>query len=120
MPRADGSTSRSGPSGPTIPADQRKRKPTNLTLSDVARAALDAEVARTEETRSALVEALILTGTPDGYLSPALLEQVQALAAERGETVHAALHSAVEVWMAGIERLSPEERERWRRGGDDD
>lgn len=47
-------------SGPSIPLAQRRRRPLEITLSPEARQLLDAEAARTGESRSALVEALVL------------------------------------------------------------
>jgi hypothetical protein len=94
-----GANARSGPSGPSIPHAQRKRPLVQVTLSPEVIAALDAEVERTEEPRSRLVEALILTGTPEHYLSPALLEQLQEVAAREGRTLHDCLCSAVDCWL---------------------
>jgi hypothetical protein len=52
--------SRSGPSGASIPRDQRKRRPIELTLSDAARAALDKLAKKHKGNRSAAAEAVIL------------------------------------------------------------
>jgi hypothetical protein len=94
-----GPAARSGPSGPSIPRAQRKRPGIEVYLSPEALERLAAEVERTEESRSALIEALVLTGTPEHYLSPALLEQMQAVAAREGRTLHDCLCSAVDCWL---------------------
>lgn len=102
-------------SGPNIPTSQRKRRPLEITLGAEARALLDAEATRTEETRSALVEALVLSHLQaERYLPPALVEGVQARATARGIDYHAALAEAVAVGLhappaaAGGLTLTPE------------
>lgn len=73
-------------SGPDIPRTQRRRRPVEVTLSDAARETLDAAVARTEESRSAIVEACVLAhAAKERYLSPAIMERLVALAARRGD-----------------------------------
>ena len=99
MPRADGTASRSGPSGPTPAEADRLRPRVQLRLAHETIAALDREAARTEESRSALVEALVLTGTPDRYLSPALLEGLQRAAEAQGRDLHAVLCDAVDCYL---------------------
>lgn len=55
-----GKNARSGPSGASTPRAARTRRPVEVTLSDEARAVLDAESERTGRPRSQLVEALVV------------------------------------------------------------
>ena len=99
-----GTNARSGPSGPTTPRAQRTRRPVEVTLGAEARALLDAESRRTEETRSALVEALILSHiASEAYLPPVLLERAQALATRTGQTLGLVLAEAM---RQGLDRLA--------------
>ena len=99
-----GANARSGPSGPTVPRAQRTRKPVEVTLSPEARSLLDAEAKRTEETRSALVEALILSHiASESYLPPVLLERAQTLATRTGQTLGLVLAEAM---RQGLDRLA--------------
>lgn len=102
-------------SGPNVPVAQRHRRPLEITLSPEARELLDREAARTEESRSALVEALVLSHLAgERYLPPALVEGVQARATARGIDYHTALAEAVAVGLhapptaAGGLTLAPE------------
>lgn len=124
-----GANARSGPSGRSTPRAQRTRRPVEVTLSAEAIAALDAEVARTEEPRSRLVETLILTGRPERYLAPALLEDLSAYAQSRGRSVWDCLHDAVVLYLhtpdeplADAQRLAAREAQDrgWRVGPGDE
>lgn len=91
-------------SGPNVPVAQRHRRPLEITLSPEARELLDAEHQRTEESRSALVEALVLSHLQaERYLPPALVEQAQRLAARTGASLDLVLALAL---AAGLERLA--------------
>jgi len=70
----------SGPSGQSTPRALRTRRPLEITLSEEARAVLDGAAERTEETRSALVESLILSHLAgERLLPPALLQSAEEL-----------------------------------------
>lgn len=91
-------------SGPSIPVTQRRRRPLEITLSPEARALLDAEAVRVEESRSALVEALVLRHLPsEAYYPPALLERAQALATRRGHAVDQVLAEALDAGLRALE-----------------
>lgn len=94
-------------SGPDIPRTQRRRRPVEITLSDAARETLDAAVTRTEESRSAIVEACVLAhAAREQYLSPAILERLVALAARRGDDFWLVMD---EVLDAGLDLLESSE-----------
>lgn len=91
-------------SGPSTPRALRARRPVEVTLSTEARELLDAEAARVEETRSALVEALVLRHLPgEAYWPPALVERAQALAARRGHGVEQVLAEALDAGLRALE-----------------
>lgn len=97
-------TGKAARSGPSTPRAERTRRPVEVTLSPEARELLDREATRTEESRSALVEALVLSGlAQERYLPPALLEQAQRLATRTGASLDLVLAQAL---AAGLERLA--------------
>jgi hypothetical protein len=99
-----GANARSGPSGPSLPRAARARKKVEVTLSDEARAVLLAESARTEEPRSLLVEALVVSHLArERYLPPALLALAQHLATRRGVDLWTVLSEALLVGLRGLE-----------------
>jgi hypothetical protein len=99
-----GANARSGPSGPSTPHHARARKKVEVTLSDEARAVLLAESARTEEPRSLLVEALVVSHlAQERYLPPALLGRAQALATRRGGNLWTVLSEAALRGLQGLE-----------------
>lgn len=71
-------------SGPSLQRHERTRKITQFTLSDDARAVLEKASADLDESKSALVEALILSHLAgDQILPPALLRSAEELRALR-------------------------------------
>jgi hypothetical protein len=65
---------------------------------------LDLRAAETGETKSALVSAAILSTAKDRYLSPAILERVEALAKRRGDAdLWGALSDTVDLGLDGLE-----------------
>lgn len=87
-----GKNARSGPSGPSTPRAARTRRPVEITLSDEARAALDAESERTGRPRSQLVEALVVADPDEDRqihegLLALLAEGPVLLALDRGDVV---------------------------------
>ncbi len=99
-----GANARSGPSGPSTPRNARGRPKIELSLSPSARQLLDAEAARTEESRSALVEALVLRHLAgEGYWPPVLVERAQALASVRGHALERVLAEALDVGLRALE-----------------
>lgn len=99
-----GANARSGPSGPSTPRGQRTRRPVEITLGADARQLLDAEVRRTEESRSALVEALVLRHLAgEVYWPPALVERAQGLATRRGHALERVLAEALDAGLRALE-----------------
>lgn len=91
-------------SGPSIPVTQRRRRPLEITLSPEARQLLDAEARRTGQSRSALVEALVLRHLPgEAYWPPALVERAQGLATRRGHPVEQVLAEALNAGLRALE-----------------
>lgn len=99
-----GKNARSGPSGASTPRAARTRRPVEVTLSDEARAVLLAESARTEEPRSLLVEALVLSHlAQERYLPPAVLGMAQALAQRRRVDLWTVISEALLCGLRGLE-----------------
>lgn len=91
-------------SGPDIPRTQRRRRPVEITLGDAARETLDAAASRTEESRSALVEALVLShAARERHLSPAILERLVALATRRGDDFWLVLDEVIDIGLDMLE-----------------
>jgi len=94
-------------SGPSIPDAQRGRPAVRVTLSREALEALDAAQRRTEESRSAILDTLVLShAAREQYLSPAILERLQALATRRGDPLWLVLDEVVD---AGLDLLEASE-----------
>lgn len=91
-----GANARSGPSGPSIPRSQRRQTKIELSLSPSERATLETAAARQDETKSALVAALIASHLQgEEHFSPVHLETARRIADRTGQALWLVLDSAL-------------------------